>query len=147
MIRKTIIGTGHLKKYSYNILKKYHEITDRKKFERIFAVKDVDDYCVVTVVKNIEKIMQSSLSDVQDSDCKIMAEDYLAKLHHLANRIDECGKNQSTLHEGFVSSVLKAHTNLFNRMIEVKEKFIFTEDSKELWDKSCDLAKKVWTKF
>ncbi|WP_066504651.1 hypothetical protein [Abyssisolibacter fermentans] len=147
MIRKSIISTGHLKKNSYNILKKYHDLADRKKFERIYAIKDGEEYCFVTLVQNLREIMKNSLSNIEDGDCKLMAEDYLNKLGHLTKRVEECANNNSTIHESFVTSVLKAHTNLFNRMVEVKEKFNFNDACKELWDNCYNTAYSIWNKF
>ncbi|WDV47195.1 hypothetical protein PV797_05690 [Clostridiaceae bacterium M8S5] len=147
MIRKDIISTGHLKKNSYNILKKYHELADKKKMGRIFAVKNGENYCFVTLIQNLGDIMKDSLSDIKDSDCKAMTQVYLAKLDHLIARVKESADNNSAINEGFVTSVLKAHTNLFNRMVEVKEKFKFSENSKVLWNDSYIMANSIWNKF
>jgi hypothetical protein len=140
----TIKNNRELKKNSYLILKKLHDLGMGKKIGRIYDEKSLkDEYLIVICFKNYEKFLTQCIHDDQYPQPPIIS-NYVERLHSLINTIQESAQKRKKIDKKKVSEFLKYHTKTFRYLAPTRSFFEFDEEIRENWHMFILLTIGIW---
>ncbi len=133
----------HLKKRSYSLLKKLHDIERVSKARKLFSkMSDEKSYVSICVTKTYE-CLSSSFSGVHDEIAKGKIRNFERAFTLLIANIDESSQNNHVINKRLVSKLLSLHTDLFSYLRDNK---IDLEFDRIQWNEIGTLATIVWNK-
>ena len=147
-VRTHLSTARELRKMSYRILRKMHDLEKPRKRQYIYSRKTSNsgDYYVLLTLKHMFDLMESALNQVEQHDEYLASAIflYLNRLERLQNVVATNLNTNRPLEKRLVSKVLSAHTKVFRRMSEAGMMLMITESMGEQWGKVVLAAVATW---
>lgn len=129
---RSVLKSNHdLKKNGYQILRKLHKMEKRNGAERAYAKAYDNTFFFVLYVQSLVEIIKREYPE---------AAVFSQRCEGFLRYLDEISKEKCRIDKSVLASFLHAYTSFFNRIIEEKHKFYFTQDIVELWNVKCLMA-------
>jgi len=113
-IRKTIRSVSELRKVSYRLFDKLHDLERGTKLGSICLQSLGKEPSVVTLVLNLKILLQRSLADVTDIDLVAAVANHLSKLDRFAVEVASTARDMKAMKSRIIGPILTSHTQLFD---------------------------------
>ena len=147
-IRSYLSTTHELRKMSYRILRKMHDLEKPKKRQYIYNRKTLHSNVsyVLLTLNHLIDLMTSALKQVDQKDVYLTSAVFLyfERLQRLRDMIAVNINSTRPLDKTYVSKALNSHTEVFRRLSNVGVKLTITESMGEHWSKTVLAAIAIW---
>jgi len=116
-VRLTINQTKQLKRMSYRILRKMHELERGRKVSRVYSKKCKAEACVSACLIHLRELLDISFTAIELGDDAAIIERYLSILKVVIREVRQGAETSTKLHRGTLAKLLTAHTAAFNLIL------------------------------
>jgi hypothetical protein len=131
-----------LRRKTYKLLDKMHDLERPRKFSKIYSKKMGDNPCVLLCFKELITLFAQSLHLEQDSHIKTAIEKGAYNLSKLQNLVENSISNGKPIKRGIIARCLRQHTEIFNLLNKYAIKT--PEPDNFIWSKVCLCAVTIW---
>jgi hypothetical protein len=129
-VKLVVNHTREVKKMSYKILRRLHDLEKGRRFARVYSTMCKVDACVLVCLLQLRDILENSITPVASREEDIPVKRYLDSLNRLIEEVRCSAANNTRLRNRALVKLLTAHTALFNALLRNEIKIAV---SREAW--------------
>jgi len=144
--KSTLSSMRELKKISYRILRKMHDLERKKKRETILSHKtSSNEIYLLLALEHLCDLLIGLLTQIDvDRYVDSSIQQYVKRLERFRVEVERNVKGRKSLKKGLTSKLLQSHTKVFNRLLEDRVLLDLNERYVYLWAKAIQAAVAVW---
>jgi hypothetical protein len=135
------IDPQELKRTTYNILKKLHDLERGRKVSRIYNVQCHNEPCILVCLRNLRDSLSTALQADGSTLNSAPAKRFFTLLDQTIELISRNARTNSKIDRGYIPELLSSHSYLFNYIVSRQVKVDLNFDN---WSSFVIPAVRVW---